>query len=161
MNTAFRENTRIEYAGFWKRLAAYLVDSTILGAICWITRLFSIFGDILIIIIPVIYIIGFWSLTGQTPGKAALGIKIIRLDGTDIVLGNAVLRLIGYIISFIIFYIGFLMIGWHRKKRGLHDIIAGTVVINVPSVISEMHPIDELESTLNKADEIQSEYHGV
>jgi len=161
MNTIVMEKEQIKYAGFWRRLAAYLIDYFIIGIICWIISLFGILGSILSYIILAAYLIGFWSVTGQTPGKAALGIKIVRLDGTNIGLGNAVLRFIGYIVSFIIFLIGFLMIGWHGKKRGLHDLIAATVVINVPSIISEMHSRAELESTLAEADEIQREYHGV
>lgn len=161
MNTVNMEKKQIKYAGFWKRLAAYLVDYYIIGIICWIISLFGLFGDILSFLILAVYLIGFWSATGQTPGKAALGIKIVRLDGTKIGFENAVLRFIGYIVSSIIFLIGFLMIGWHGEKRGLHDLIAATAVINVPSIISEMHSRAELESTLAEADEIQREYHGI
>ncbi len=161
MNTTAREKKQINYAGFWKRLAAYLVDYFIIGVICWIISLFGNLGTFLSFIILVVYLIGFWSLAGQTPGKAALGIKIVRLDGTDIGPLNAVLRFVGFIVSSIIFFIGFLMIGWHGKKRGLHDLIGATVAINVPSVISEMYSKAELESALAKADEMQREYHGV
>ena len=161
MNTVNMEKEQTKYAGFWKRLAAYLVDYFIIGIICWIISLFGLFGDILSFLILAVYLIGFWSATGQTPGKAALGIKIVRLDGTKIGFENAVLRFIGYIVSSIIFFIGFLMIGWHGEKRGLHDLIAATAVINVPSIISEMHTRTELESALAEADEIQREYHGI
>ena len=161
MNTVVMEKEQIEYTGFWKRLAAYLIDYFIIGIICWIISLFGFYGNILRYIILAAYLIGFWSTAGQTPGKAALGIKIVRLDGTKIGFGNALLRFVGYIVSSVIFLIGFLMIGWHGKKRGLHDLIAATVVINVPSVISEMLSRAELESTLAEADEIQRIYHGL
>lgn len=161
MDTTAMGKKQIKYAGFWKRLAAYLVDCYIIWVICWIISLFGNLGTYLSLIILVVYLIGFWSLTGQTPGKAALGIKIVRPDGTDIGLGSAVLRFIGYIVSSIIFFIGFLVIGWHGQKRGLHDLIAATVVINVPSVFSEMCSRAELESALATAEEIQGEYHGV
>lgn len=160
MNTVNMEKEQTKYAGFWKRLAAYLVDYFIIGIICWIISL-SVFGNFLSFLILAVYLIGFWGATGQTPGKAVVGIKIVRLDGTNIGLGNAVLRFIGYIVSSIIFFIGFLMIGWHEKKRGLHDLIAATAVIIVPSIISGMHSRAELESTLAEADEIQREYHGI
>ena len=161
MNTVNMEKEQTKYAGFWKRLAAYLVDYFIIGIICWIISLIGVFGNFLSFLILAVFLIGFWSATGQTPGKAVVGIKIVRLDGTNIGLGNAVLRFIGYIISSIIFLIGFLMIGWHGEKRGLHDLIAATAVINVPSIISEMHTRTELESALAEADEIQREYHGI
>jgi uncharacterized RDD family membrane protein YckC len=161
MNTVAMKKEQIKYAGFWRRLAAYLVDYFIIGIICWIISLIGVFGNLLRFLILAVYLIGFWSTTGQTPGKAVVGIKIVRLDGANIGLGNAVLRFIGYIVSSIIFFIGFLMIGWHGKKRGLHDLIAATVVINVPSIISEIYSRAELESALAEADEIQRGYHGV
>ena len=161
MNTIVKEKEQIEYAGFWARLAAYLIDYFIIGIICWVISLFGLFGNILRYVILAVYLIGFWGAAGQTPGKAALGIKIVRLDGKNISFSDAILRFIGYIASSIILLIGFLMIGWHEKKRGLHDLIAATVVINVPSVISEMLSRTELETTLAEADEMQREYHGV
>lgn len=161
MNTVNMEKEQTKYAGFWKRLAAYLVDYFIIGIICWIISLIGVFGNFLSFLILAVYLIGFWGATGQTPGKAVVGIKIVRLDGTNIGPGNAVLRFIGYIVSSIIFFIGFLMIGWHEKKRGLHDLIAATAVIIVPSIISGMHSRAELESALTEADEIQREYHGI
>lgn len=161
MNTTVMEKKQFKYASFRKRLAAYLVDYFIISVIYWIIALFGNMGTFLSFIILFVYLIGFWSLTGQTPGKAALGIKIVRQDGTDIGLVNAILRFIGYIVSSIIFFIGFLMIGLHGKKRGLHDLIAATVAINVPSVFSEMYSRAKLESALAKADVMQREYHGV
>ena len=43
--------------------------------------------------------------------------------------GAAILRLIGYWISAIVFYIGYIWIFIDKRKRGWHDLIAGTVVI--------------------------------
>ncbi len=155
------EPEEITYANFWKRLAAYLIDYFLIGIFCLVIGLFGAFGGILRLLIPAIYLIGFWNATGQTPGKAAVGLKVIRLDGANIGLREAVLRFIGYIISAIIFFVGFLMIGWHEKKRGLHDLIASTVVINVPSVIAEVYSKAEMETALLEADNIQRKYHGV
>ncbi|MFB3053302.1 MAG: RDD family protein, partial [Dehalococcoidia bacterium] len=64
-----------------------------------------------------------------THGKMAVGIKITTVDGADIDFGRALLRYIGYLASTIILFIGYLMIAFTREKRGLHDYIAGTVVI--------------------------------
>ncbi len=161
MNTTLREKEQSKYAGFWIRLAAFLIDYFIIGIFCWIISLFGFFGNVLRCIIAAVYLIGFWSSAGQTPGKAALGIKIVRLDGTAVGFGDAVLRFIGYLISSVIFLIGFLMIGWHEKKRGLHDLLATTMVIRVPSIISETFSRAELEATLAEADELQKEYHGI
>lgn len=155
------ETAQIRYAGFWRRLAAYLVDATVTGVVGWILGYIGIFGIILAFIISMVYFVGFWAWQGQTPGKAALGVKIVRLDGTPIGIRIAILRFIGYIVSFVVLYIGFLMIAFHARKRGLHDIIAGTMVIIEPSTIQELHSSEEFESALGEMDDIQREYHGL
>jgi len=121
-----------EYAGFWRRLVAYIIDAIILGAVSGI--LIAIMGDPqtaswLISPIGIIYIIGFWTWRGQTPGKMAMGVKIIKTDGSPIGIGRAILRYVGYLVSTIIIFIGYLMIAWDSKKQGLHDKIAGTYVV--------------------------------
>jgi len=162
MSAIEAETAQIKYAGFWRRLAAYLVDTTVTGVIVWIlSYIGGIIGIVLAFVIPIVYFVGFWAWLGQTPGKAALGVKIVRLDGTTIGIGTAILRFIGYIVSSIVLYIGFLMIAFHGRKRGLHDLIAGTLVIIEPSTIQELHSRAEFESALAEMDEIQREYHGL
>lgn len=120
----------MEYAGFWRRFGAYIIDAIILGVITQPFQLISAeaagyIGGI----ISLVYIIGFWTWRGQTPGKMALGVRIIKTDGSPIGLGTAILRYIGYIVSAIILLIGYFMIAWDSKKQGLHDKIAGTYVV--------------------------------
>jgi len=122
----------MNYAGFWRRLVAVIIDGVILGAITGV--LMAIFGaqqaaSWLGSIIGIIYVIGFWTWRGQTPGKMVMGIKIIKTDGSPIGIGRAILRYVGYLVSAIIICIGYLMIAWDSKKQGLHDKIAGTYVV--------------------------------
>ena len=79
------------------------------------------------LLITVGYNVGFWMMSGQTPGKRVLGVRVIRTDGTRLRLGNALRRQVGYWISSI-FYLGFLWILFDNRRQGLHDKIAGTVV---------------------------------
>jgi len=63
-------------------------------------------------------------------GKAILGLHVIdEQTGQPPALGKAFLRLVGYIVSSIILYIGFLMIAFQDDRKGLHDMIAGTRVV--------------------------------
>jgi len=122
----------MNYAGFWRRLVAYIIDGIILGAITGV--LMAIFGaqqaaSWLSSAIGIIYIIGFWTWRGQTLGKMVMGVKIVKTDGSPIGIGRAILRYIGYLISAVIILIGYLMIAWDSKKQGLHDKIAGTYVV--------------------------------
>ena len=64
-----------------------------------------------------------------TLGKMAMGIVVTDKNGRRISFGRAVGRNLGKIISGIILYIGYLMIAFTEKKQGLHDMMAGCVVV--------------------------------
>jgi uncharacterized RDD family membrane protein YckC len=67
-----------------------------------------------------------------TLGKAVFGLIVIDAKGHRISWGRANTRYWSKILSGLIFYIGFLMIGWTEKKQGLHDKIANTFVRRSP-----------------------------
>jgi len=124
-------------AGFWRRFAAYLLDGLILNVASWILGftfsflplwLGSLVG-IAFAIGSVIYFPAFWVWQGATPGKMLMGVKIVKTDGSPIGIGTAILRYVGYFVSALILFIGYLMIAWDGKKQGLHDKIAGTYVV--------------------------------
>jgi len=85
------------------------------------------------------YFIGYWIWRGQTPGQMLTRVKIVRKDGQKIALINVILRyLIGYSIVYIALSllivpaIGlFIAAALNNKKRGLHDLIAGTYVVKI------------------------------
>jgi uncharacterized RDD family membrane protein YckC len=66
---------------------------------------------------------------GATPGKMAMGLKVIRPDGSGIRVGRAIGRHFSKVLSGMILYIGYIMIGFDGEKRGLHDMICDTRVI--------------------------------
>jgi uncharacterized RDD family membrane protein YckC len=77
------------------------------------------------------------GLTGLTLGKWATGLRIEGESGTEIGIGRALLRhFVGYPLSFIVLGIGFLVATLTVRGRGLHDIIAGTVVVREGSLPS-------------------------
>jgi uncharacterized RDD family membrane protein YckC len=124
-----------EYAGFWRRFVAYILDVIILGFIqaplSFILLIlpysyYYYFGPI----ISVLYIVGFWAKKSRTPGKMALGITIVTEDGKSISTGRALIRYFGYIVcGFSPFWLGFWWIIWDKKKQGWHDKLANTYVI--------------------------------
>ena len=65
-----------------------------------------------------------------TVGKMALGIKVTDLDGERISFGRATGRHFGKILSFLILCIGYLMVAFTERKQGLHDLMAGTLVVD-------------------------------
>ena len=73
----------------------------------------------------------FWKKwRGATPGKRFVHIKIVDAKTfEDIDNKQAITRSFGYIISTLLFLIGFIMVAFRKDKRGLHDLLADTVVI--------------------------------
>ncbi|HCR86034.1 MAG TPA: hypothetical protein DIV86_05085 [Alphaproteobacteria bacterium] len=72
-----------------------------------------------------------WKYTDSSPGKKLLKLKIVSIpDFEKPTTFQYILRLIGYIIASIPLGLGFLLIGFNRKKQGLHDMLAGTTVIH-------------------------------
>ena len=119
-------------AGFGIRFVAYFIDAVILGVIGWILILIfglALAGGYIVWIIDIVYIIGFWTWRGQTPGKMAAGVKIVKTDESPIGFGRAIVRCIGWWVSVLTLSIVFLWIIWDSRKQGLHDKIAGTYVV--------------------------------
>ena len=124
------------YAGFWIRLVAYIIDAIVLQIPSYTMEL--VYGDLLSIvtsyilslIIGGVYFIYFLSSEMMaTPGKMAVGLIITDEHGDRIGAGTAAVRYICYIISAIPLYIGFFIIGFTEKRMGLHDMIARTRVV--------------------------------
>ena len=68
--------------------------------------------------------------TGRTLGKWATGLRVEMRDGRRLSFGRALLRhTAGYLASLLTLGVGFLLAAFSREGRGLHDIIAGTVVV--------------------------------
>ena len=91
----------------------------------------AILGIIALAIVgPALYEIYFVSTRSATPGKLALGLKIVRADGAPMTTGLAVGRFFAYILdSLIPLYIGFIIAGFDSEKRAVHDYICGTRVV--------------------------------
>jgi uncharacterized RDD family membrane protein YckC len=83
-------------------------------------------------LIGLAYFVYFWGAKGATPGKMAVGLKIVGTDGTmPIGYLKAFVRYIGFIISGIIIFLGYLLIIVDADNQGLHDKIASTYVVSV------------------------------
>lgn len=138
------------YAGFWVRVLAYIIDSILLISVQSVLSLLIsmtigllgiatdgdpaintviwLFGAVL----SISYAVFFTGYCGQTPGKMALRLKVIRTDGSPINYGRAALReVLGKFISSLLLGIGYLMVAFDSRKQGLHDKIADTYVIKL------------------------------
>ena len=138
-------------AGFWMRVVATFIDAFIvfvlqflLGSLLAVAGVVSsggaegAAGNIAILVqlfgfaLSFAYYVFFTGYCGQTPGKMALRIKVIRRNGTSLSYGRAAFREIpAKFISGIIFGIGYLMVAFDDQKQGLHDRMADTYVIKL------------------------------
>ena len=88
---------------------------------------------LLYVVIFVIWLLYFsWFESSSymgTPGKIAIGMQVVDLQGNRISFGKALVRNLAKVVSAIILGLGFVAIGFTEKKQGLHDIIAGTTVV--------------------------------
>lgn len=115
------------YVGFWRRLLAYLIDAAILTLVNWLLPLSDLVQRILDILYFVIMPCSSWQ---GTVGKRVIGAKIVDGQGERISFLRSLCRYFAQILSALILLIGFIMIGFTREKRGLHDWICDTFVIN-------------------------------
>lgn len=120
-----------QYAGFWIRFVAVVIDAIILSVVGWVIGQ-VIQAEIIGMLIGAAYYLYFWvKQKGQTPGKKVMGIRIVRVDSKEIDWMTAVLRYVGYIVSGIPLALGFIWVAFDKQKQGWHDKIAGTFVVKV------------------------------
>jgi uncharacterized RDD family membrane protein YckC len=124
-------------AGFWRRFAASFVDGLVIGVIGFIIGLIisnQNTGRGLGFLIGLVYFTYFHGSTGQTPGNAALGIKVVDVRdnlGQPIGYGRAFIRWLVSIVSAIVLLIGYLWMLWDPQKQTWHDKAAGSVPIKL------------------------------
>lgn len=134
----------MEYAGFWIRFAALLIDmvfmsivlyfplTLIYGEQYWLgDQVIHGFWDVLLgYVVPIVATIWFWLRYMGTPGKMALKLRIVdAVSGEKMRAGQAIGRYFAYIPAMLPLFLGLLWVGIDRKKQGWHDKLAGTVVI--------------------------------
>lgn len=136
------------HAGFWIRFVAKLIDWIIIRVIS--IPLFTLLGgsmlspppqlslgwlltprpiDFIPLLVLVVFDGFFIGKFGATPGKMALGLRVVTEHGTRVSLGRAFGRSSAEVLSFIICLIGYIIAAFEGQKRGLHDHIAATRVI--------------------------------
>lgn len=134
------------HAGFWRRVAAYYIDSVVLmipialiivplsssdtlAAIAAILAMVVMFGY---------FVVMHASAWQATVGKRVLGVKVTDLAGNRIGIGRSLVRLLGAFVSSLILGLGYLMAGVTQRKQALHDMIASTLVVRSDAAPAEI-----------------------
>jgi len=140
-------------AGFWRRFLSFLLDLAIVNLICFLFLLIGLVAlqtglshteiqqpsedlilslasslFILWLVIFIIYFTLFGWLGGQTPAKMLFSIQVRSTTQTPLTWAQAIGRTIGYFLSSLFFFAGFLLILFNKDHRALHDFLAGTYV---------------------------------
>ena len=76
------------------------------------------------------YFVAFWSTTGQTPGMRALRVRVVGPSGRPPSAPRSLVRFIGLILAIVLLFVGFLPVLFDDRRRGLHDFLSGTVVVD-------------------------------
>lgn len=143
------------YAGFWRRLAAYLIDTVVLGTVQ--LTLIALVATIAphdlraqANVVPVGIVLGwaYFSLLESSPlqgtiGKLALGIRVTDRNGDPIDFRRASIRYWAKVLSSLVLMLGWLMAAFTPERRALHDFLAGTLVLRRATVLVTPSPDDQ------------------
>ncbi len=132
------------YGGFWMRAAAKLLDQAILGVAQGVVQVLlvllvgndpfvlgfvSMGAGLLHLFFWFAYNTWFVGRYGATPGKMALGLRVLVSDGSDVSYARALGRVFAELLSGWVLYIGYFMAAFDKERRTLHDHICDTRVI--------------------------------
>jgi len=91
-------------------------------------------------LVVVSYFVLFWTLTGATPGMRLMRMQVVDGRGVPPGLGRSALRMVGAVLAAIPLFAGYLLVLVDDRRRGLHDMIAGTVVVYATGEPDEEEP---------------------
>jgi uncharacterized RDD family membrane protein YckC len=137
------------YAGLVTRGVAFTLDALIVTVISLavtgsVSLVLSIFGSSIgdlpawvkvvfgaggWIVLNLVYFVSSWSLTGQTAGMRVMSIRVTGRNGGRLSIWRGVLRAAGLVLAAIPLFAGYLLILVNDRRRGLQDLLAGSVVI--------------------------------
>jgi uncharacterized RDD family membrane protein YckC len=140
------------YIGLVTRVVAVVIDAAVInlvallvslgaGLILSLFHIGSVLKDVLIVVGAVVYVlwtmayfVGFWVTTGETLGDRVMRIRVVAADGSRVKPRWALVRIVGAVLSALPLFAGYLMILFDRRRRGLLDIMARTVVVESPNL---------------------------
>ncbi len=150
MSTGVGLGPNTQYAGFWRRVAATIIDTIIWLPLLlmilyliygpayfqWLMEdhsIYAVYGladGLVSYLLPIIATVLLWVKFLGTPGKLLLDCHVVHADtGKPLSIGRALLRYVAYYISMLPLMLGLLWVGWDKRKQGFHDKIANSVVV--------------------------------
>jgi uncharacterized RDD family membrane protein YckC len=138
--------TEVRYAGIATRAVALAVDVAIVQVIVFaggavLALVGSLVSDLRLdtlarILVAIAwagaltgYFAAFWSTVGQTPGMRLMDLRVTVAGGALPGVGRSIVRVAGLVLAIVPLFAGFLPVLFDDRRRGLHDLLAGTVVV--------------------------------
>ena len=137
----------VPYGGIATRAVALAIDVAIAQAIVFVagavlalvaslvggieldTTLAKILAAVAWVAVVGFYFVLFWSTAGQTPGMRLMALRVMTAAGVHPGVTRSIVRLVGLGLAIIPLFAGFLPVLFDERRRGLHDLLAGTVVL--------------------------------
>ena len=175
------EIEELEQKGVWIRVGGVVVDLIVLSildlAIHYTIGRVVDLPTYIVLLYGFIYFVGFWSWRGQTPGKMLIGAKIVRTNGTRLDIGRAILRYpcyfvpiytpivllaaqVNVLLTIVVPLLGLAVMALNRQKKGIHDFVAGTCVVNtrirapLPEEVESAEPEQTDESGADTSEQV-------
>jgi uncharacterized RDD family membrane protein YckC len=152
VRTGVQERATPDYTGLVTRALGFGVDAVIIDlaavvVVAIVALALSLFkvpsridtalaalGAVVFVVWSGAYFVTFWSTTGQTPGARVMRFRVLAPGAPRGRIGprRALLRLLAMILAAIPLLLGYFMVLFDDRRRGLHDRLARTVVVDAP-----------------------------
>jgi uncharacterized RDD family membrane protein YckC len=141
---------RAGYVGLVTRTIAFVMDAIVIDLVALVVAAGAalivsvlhlptqvlvtvVVGGVAFILWSIAYFVAFWAMTGQTPGDRMMRLRVVATSG-KLNPRRAFLRWIGMVLSALLLFVGYLVIPFDRRRRGWHDRLARTVVVEAPGI---------------------------
>jgi uncharacterized RDD family membrane protein YckC len=149
--TALTE-ARVPYAGIVTRALALGIDAAIVqGGLLVLAGVLALIGQLVggvelgavatvltaagWLIATATYFVAFWALGGQTPGMRAMRLRVLTVHEGDVGISRAIVRVLWLGLCILPFFLGFVTVLFDDRRRGVHDLMARTIVVYVTPTI--------------------------
>ncbi len=142
----------VRYVGLATRVIAFVLDAALINLVAVVVEVGAALilsllhlpnglkavvialGAAAYVLWTIAYFVAFWSTTGQTPGNRVMQIRVVRAGGGPLKPRAALVRCIGIVLAALPLFAGYVWILFDAKRRGFHDRLGRTLVIEAPQL---------------------------
>ncbi|MGN6169013.1 MAG: RDD family protein [Solirubrobacteraceae bacterium] len=144
--------SEVRYMGLITRGIAFVIDAALISLVAFLAgaavaligsifhvphhtqNIVAVIGGAAYVLWAAGYFVGFWSATGQTPGDRIMQIRVVTAGLGPVKPIRGIVRCVGLVLATVPLFLGFVPIPFDKRRRGLADWLARTVVVDAPSM---------------------------